>query len=72
MARRQNEYCNKNREKHVDTVKKYYQANKEKIYEHIKEKRGQDKINSVVSNIWNPDFKHIHGIYHVYPKYMPS
>ena len=49
MARRQKEYYNKNKEKHLDTVKKYYQANKEKIYEHIKEKRGQDKINSVVS-----------------------
>ena len=52
MARRQKEYYNKNKEKHLDTVKKYYQANKEKIYEHIfKEKRGQDKINSVVSKL---------------------
>ena len=53
MARRQKEYYNKNKEKHLDTVKKYYQANKEKIYEHIKEKRGQDKINSVVSKLEN-------------------
>ncbi len=27
--------------------------NKEKIYEHIEEKRGQDKINSVVSKLEN-------------------
>jgi hypothetical protein len=53
MARRQKEYYNKNKENHLDTVRKYYQANKEKIYEHIKEKRGQDKINSVVSKLEN-------------------
>jgi hypothetical protein len=53
MARRQKEYYNKNKEKHLDTVKKCYQANKDKIYEHIKEKRGQDKINSVVSKLEN-------------------
>jgi hypothetical protein len=52
MARRQKEYYSKNKEKHLDTVKKYYQANKEKIYEYIKEKRGQDKINSVVSKLY--------------------
>ena len=51
MARRQKEYYNKNKEKHLDTGEKYYQANKDKIYEHIKEKRGQDKINSVVSKL---------------------
>jgi hypothetical protein len=51
MGRRQKEYDDKNEEKHLDTVKKYYQANKEKIYEHIKEIRGQDKINSVVSKV---------------------
>ena len=44
---------NKNKEKHLDTVKKYYQANKDKIYEYIKEKRGQDKINSVDSKLEN-------------------
>jgi hypothetical protein len=38
MARRQKEYYYKNKEKHLDTVTNYYQANKEKIYEHIKEK----------------------------------
>ena len=32
MARRQKEYYDKNKEKHLDTVKKYYQANKDKIY----------------------------------------
>jgi len=53
MARRQKEYYNKNKEKHLDTIKKYYQANKDKIYEHIKEKRAQDKINSVVSKLDN-------------------
>ncbi len=53
MARRHKEYHNKNKEKHLDTVKKHYQANKEKIYGHIKEKRGQDKINSVVSKLEN-------------------
>jgi hypothetical protein len=44
MARRQEKYYNKNKQKHLDTVLKYYQANKEKIYEHIKEKKGQDKF----------------------------
>ena len=53
MARRQKEYYNKNKEKHLDTIKKYYQANKDKIYEHIKEKRAQDKINSVDSKLDN-------------------
>jgi hypothetical protein len=53
MARRQKEDYNKNKEKHLDTVKKYYQANKEKSYEHINEKRGQDKINYVVSKLEN-------------------
>ncbi len=52
MARRQKEYHNKNKE-HLDTVKKYYQANKETIYEHNKQKGGQDKINSVVSKLEN-------------------
>ncbi len=23
-------------------------------------------------HIWNPDFWYIHGIYHVYPMYIPS
>jgi hypothetical protein len=53
MARRQKEYQYKNKEKHLDTIKKYYQANKDKIYEYIKEKRGQDKINSVVCKLEN-------------------
>ncbi len=51
IARRQKEYYNKNKEKQLHAVKKYYQANKEKIYEHVKVKRGQDKINSVVSKL---------------------
>jgi hypothetical protein len=53
MARRQKEYYNRNKEKHLDTIKKLYQVNKGKIYEYIKEKRGQDKINSVVSKLEN-------------------
>jgi hypothetical protein len=44
MARRQKDYYNKNKENHLDTEKQYYQANKEKIYGHRKEKRGQDKL----------------------------
>ncbi len=59
MARRQKEYYDKNKEKHLDTVKKYYQGNKDKIYEYIKEKRGQDKINSVVSKLENMSMKEL-------------
>ena len=43
----------------LDTVKKYYQANKDKIYEYIKEKRGQDKINSVVSKLENMNMEEL-------------
>ncbi len=39
--------------------KKYYQANKEKIYEHVKEKRRQDKINSVVSKLENTSMEEL-------------
>ncbi len=46
MARRQKEHYNKNKEKHLDTVKKFYQANKEKIYGHIKRK--EDKIKLIL------------------------
>jgi hypothetical protein len=53
MARRQKEFYNKNKEKHLETVEKYYQAIKEKNYGYIKEKRGQSKINSVVSKLEN-------------------
>ncbi len=26
----------------------------------------------VYKHIWNPDFRYMPGIYHVYPMYMPS
>ena len=52
MAQRSREYYQKpeNKEKHSETVKKYYAANKEKINQYIKEKREGNKIKSVVSN----------------------
>ena len=46
MAQRSRDYYQKpeNKEKHIERVKKYYSANKEKINQYIKEKREGNKI----------------------------
>ena len=59
MAQRSREYYQKpeNKEKHSETVKKYYAANKEKINQYIKEKREGNKIKSVVSKLESMDIE---------------
>ena len=59
MAQRSRDYYQKpeNKEKHTETVKKYYEANKEKINQHIKEKREGNKITSVVSKLESMDIE---------------
>ena len=47
----------KNKEKHNETVKKYYESNKEKISQYIKEKREENKIKSVVSKLESTDME---------------
>ena len=57
MAQRSREYYEKteNKEKHNETVKKYVEANKEKIYKQVKEKRKEKKVQSVVSKLESID-----------------
>ena len=57
MAQRIREYYEKpeNKEKHNETVKKYVEANKEKIYQNLKEKRKEKKVQSVVSKLESID-----------------
>ena len=59
MAQRSRDYYQKpeNKEKHTETVKKYYEVNKEKINQHIKEKRESNKIKSVVSKLESIDIE---------------
>ena len=59
MAQRSRDYYQKpeNKEKHSETVKKYYAANKEKINQYIKEKREGNKIKSVVSKLESMDIE---------------
>ena len=47
----------KNKEKHYETVKKYYEVHKEKIYQNIKKKREENKIKSVVSKLESFDME---------------
>ena len=56
MAQRSRDYYQKP-EKHTETVKKYYEANKEKINQHMKEKRESNKIKSVVSKLESIDME---------------
>ena len=59
MAQRSRDYYQKpeNKEKHSETVKKYYTANKEKINQYIKEKREPNNIKSVVSKLESMDME---------------
>jgi hypothetical protein len=51
MAKRQREYYEKNKEKHLETVKRYFEANKDQINEHNKQKRQEKKLYNVVSKL---------------------
>ena len=53
LAKQRHDNHIKNKDKYNKKHRDNYQANKDKIYEYIKEKRGQDKINSVVSKLEN-------------------
>ena len=57
MAQRSREYYEKpeNKEKHNETVKKYVEANKEKIYQNLMDKRKEKKVQSVVSKLESID-----------------
>ncbi len=59
MAQRSRDYYQKpeNKEKHTETVKKHYAANKEKINQYIKEKREPNEIKSVVSKLESVDIE---------------
>jgi len=59
MAQRSRDYYQKpeNKEKHNETVKRYIEANKEKIYKQNKEKREENKIKSVVSKLESIDME---------------
>jgi hypothetical protein len=51
MAKRQKEYYENNNKKHLETVKRYFEVNKEQINEHNKQKRQEKKLNNVVSKL---------------------
>jgi hypothetical protein len=55
MAQRSRDYYQKNKEKHNETVKKYHETNREKIYQQLKEKRNEKKIKTVVSKLESID-----------------
>ncbi len=59
MAQRSRDYYQnpEDKEKHSETVKKYYAANKEKINQYIKERREGNKIKSVVSKLESMDIE---------------
>ncbi len=53
MAQRSRDYNQNNKNKHNETVQKYYKINKEKINQYIKAKREGNKSNLLFLN-WNP------------------
>ena len=59
MAQRSRDYYQKpeNKEKHNETVKKYHEKNREKIYQQVKEKRNENKIKTVVSKLESMDIE---------------
>ena len=52
MTQRSRDYYQKNKEKHNETVKKYHETNREKIYQQLKEKKMKTKLKRLFLN-WN-------------------
>jgi len=51
MAQRTRDYYQQNKEKHLETCKKYYEINKSKLVQENKEKRQQTKLMYVISKL---------------------